>query len=163
MQINLSPIINGEVKELPFNFTQSVSGEASEIYFKGLDLTPAGDIEVSGKISEISGYYELDCKIRLPYETHCSRCGKAFSQLYECGMRRIVSAQAERGDDEEYIIYADRTLELDGPVCEELSISFPSKPLCKTDCRGLCPVCGQDLNEGDCVHSHENNQEKDTL
>ena len=163
MQINLSPIINGEVKELPFNFTQSVSGEESAVYFKGLDLISVKDIEVKGKVCDISGYYELDCTVRLPYETHCSRCGKPYSDVCECGMHRIVSAEASRGDDDEYIIYADRTLELDGPVYEELSIGFPSKPLCKADCKGLCHVCGQDLNEGDCEHSHVNNNEKDTL
>ena len=163
MQVNLTPIINGEVKELPFSFTQSVSDEAAGIYFKGLDLTPAGDMEVSGKVSDISGFYELDCMIRLPYETHCSRCGAPVTDVCVCEMHRIVSAEAERGDDEGYIIYADRALLLDGPVYEELSIGFPSKPLCKTDCRGLCPICGRDLNEGDCEHSHANNNETDTL
>ena len=159
MQVNLTPIINGEVKELPFSFTQSVSDEAALIYFKGLDLTAVGDIEISGRVCDISGYYELDCKVRLPYETHCSRCGKPYNDVCVCELHRIVSGDAQHGDDEGYIIYADKTLYLDGPVYEELSIGFPSKPLCKTDCKGLCHVCGQDLNEGDCEHSHGNNKE----
>ena len=158
MKLDISPVLNGEVKELPFNFTQSVSAEMADIYFKGLDLEPAGDIEISGRVSDLSGYYGLDCKISLPYITHCSRCGKQINDCFELVMKRIASAE-ERDGDEGYIVYSDRKIELDGPVYEELSIGFPSKPLCKTDCRGLCPICGQDLNEGDCEHGHDNNNE----
>lgn len=42
--------------------------------------------------------------------------------------------------------------ELDaGPALrEELLLALPDYPLCRPDCRGLCPQCGIDLNEGDC-------------
>lgn len=33
---------------------------------------------------------------------------------------------------------------------EEFVLSLPIKPLCKADCRGLCPTCGKNLNEGSC-------------
>lgn len=161
MKIDLTPILSGEVKELPFSFTENVSGVSSGIYFKGLDITPCGDIEVKGRICDISGYYELTCSVSLPYVTHCARCGKQIGKVCECGMRRTVSQQKEQESEDE-IFCADRQIELDTPVYEELSISFPSKILCREDCRGLCPVCGQDLNEGDCEHSLMNTN-KDTL
>ena len=153
MKIDLTPILSGELKELPFSFTENVSGEASDIYFKGLDITPDGDITVKGKICDISGYYELKCTVSMPYTTHCARCGRQIGSVCECGMQRTVSQQADRESDDDEIFYSDRQIELDSPVYEELSISFPSKPLCREDCRGLCPVCGQDLNEGGCEHS----------
>ncbi|MFW6088502.1 MAG: YceD family protein [Gemmatimonadota bacterium] len=42
--------------------------------------------------------------------------------------------------------------ELDvGPALrEELLLALPDYPLCRSECRGLCPQCGTDLNEGDC-------------
>ena len=165
MKLDLSPVLNGEVKELPFSFTQNVLDDEASVYFKGLDMTVRGDIEVKGTVRDISGYCELDCTVSLPYSTHCSRCGKETEGVCECVFQRIVSSDGSRLEDDEYIVYADRQLELDGPVYEELSISFPSKPLCKTDCKGLCPVCGQDLNEGDCGwgHKNENDNDKATL
>ena len=163
MKIDLTPILSGEVKELPFSFTENAAGEMSDIYFKGLDIIPRGDITVKGKICDISGYYELKSTVCMPYSTHCARCGKQIDLICECGVARTVSQQADsESDDDEIIFCTDRQIELDIPVYEELSISFPSKPLCRQDCRGLCPVCGQDLNEGGCEHS-ENNKEKDTL
>ena len=162
MKIDLAPILNGEVKELPFSFSENVSEGSADIYFKGLDAEPAGSIRISGRVYDLSGFYRLECRVSMPFATHCARCGKAFGYVCECDMQRIVSGDGEHDGNEEYIIYSDRQIELDGPVYEELSISFPSKPLCRQDCKGLCPVCGQDLNEGDCEHSR-NEQDKDTL
>jgi len=41
-------------------------------------------------------------------------------------------------------------LDLASLLWEEFSLALPVKPLCKPDCRGLCPVCGKNLNEGAC-------------
>ena len=161
MKIDLTPILSGETKELPFSFTENVSGELSGIYFMGLDITPAGSMEVKGKICDISGYYELKGSVSLPYTTHCARCGKTTENVCVCSIERTVSGQGGDEDDGD-IIYADRQIELDEAVYEELSISFPTKSLCREDCKGLCPVCGQDLNEGGYEHSRKDN-DTDTL
>lgn len=161
MKIDLTPILSGELKELPFSFTENVSGDMACIYFKGLDITPCGDIEVKGKICDISGYYELESSVSMPCFTHCARCGRQIKQICDCIIRRTVS-QSEDGEDDGNIVYTDRQIELDDAVYEELSISFPTKPLCSENCKGLCPVCGQDLNECGCEHSPDN-KDKDTL
>lgn len=41
-------------------------------------------------------------------------------------------------------------IELDPDIREEIILDYPIKPLCKADCRGLCPKCGANLNEGGC-------------
>jgi uncharacterized protein len=41
-------------------------------------------------------------------------------------------------------------IELDPDIREEIILDYPIKPLCKSDCRGLCPKCGANLNEGGC-------------
>ena len=38
---------------------------------------------------------------------------------------------------------------------EEFSLALPVKPLCRPDCRGLCPECGKNLNEGACGCSRD--------
>ena len=51
------------------------------------------------------------------------------------------------------IIYPDgfvKVVDLDELVMEDSYLSFPTRFLCKVDCKGLCPYCGQALNEGDC-------------
>ncbi len=51
---------------------------------------------------------------------------------------------------DDYIETPDFTLELDEVVISDIILHYPQKYLCKDDCRGLCPKCGKNLNEGDC-------------
>ena len=46
-------------------------------------------------------------------------------------------------------------LDLDVPVREAAILARPMAPLCRPDCKGLCPVCGADRNAGPCAHSEE--------
>ena len=43
-----------------------------------------------------------------------------------------------------------RTIDLDQDIKEEIILDYPIKPLCNPDCKGLCPKCGKNLNEGGC-------------
>ena len=62
---------------------------------------------------------------------------------------RPASAGALR-DDQVFPIDADNQIDL-RPVLQDLTIlSVPMHVVCRPDCAGLCPVCGQDLNEGSC-------------
>ena len=45
---------------------------------------------------------------------------------------------------------SDTDLDADELVCLEVLMNWPSKVLCREDCKGLCPRCGRDLNEGPC-------------
>lgn len=46
-------------------------------------------------------------------------------------------------------------IDLDEVVREELILNVPAWPLCRPDCRGLCPQCGLDLNETSCTCTRE--------
>ena len=41
-------------------------------------------------------------------------------------------------------------LDVETLVHNEILMNWPMKILCKEDCRGICPVCGQNRNQGDC-------------
>ena len=45
---------------------------------------------------------------------------------------------------------ADAARALDAFMESEISFNMPTKILCKPDCKGICKVCGKNLNEGDC-------------
>jgi uncharacterized protein len=52
-------------------------------------------------------------------------------------------------DEDGYAIF-DRRVDLTGPATDELALALPVVPLCRSDCRGLCPICGTDLNRDPC-------------
>jgi len=59
-------------------------------------------------------------------------------------------------EDDDVVFHDGRALDLDVPVREAAILARSMAPLCRPDCKGLCPVCGADLNERPCAHSEEN-------
>ena len=53
-------------------------------------------------------------------------------------------------DDDEISFIENNLLDVDKLLCEWILLSWPTKVLCREDCKGLCPRCGQNLNERDC-------------
>ena len=57
-------------------------------------------------------------------------------------------AQSDEFDEANYI--QGYTLDVDKLIYNEVIVGWPAKILCSEDCKGICNVCGQNLNEGTC-------------
>ena len=91
--------------------------------------------------------------VRAPLLLRCARClvpveGDATSEVVElyADPDRTVADDLEPG----YVIQ-DALLDLDVPLRDALVPAVPYRPMCRSDCRGLCPTCGVDRNEADCA------------
>lgn len=78
-------------------------------------------------------------KLRTPATLLCSRCVKTFEQPLK--VAQFVYHEELAGED---------FVDLTSNIREDIILELPQRALCKPDCRGLCPVCGKDLNEGAC-------------
>jgi len=58
-----------------------------------------------------------------------------------------------QGDEETLRIDEHHILDLDDVIRQDIVASTPLQPLCRADCKGLCEVCGHNLNEGPCGHA----------
>jgi uncharacterized protein len=56
-------------------------------------------------------------------------------------------------EDMEVDFIRDSEIDLDEIIKEQIYLSLPMKVLCSDQCRGLCPICGMNLNVSDC-HCH---------
>ena len=89
----------------------------------------------------------------------CDRCLEAaeFDVSAEVDEYYLFEEPEELGDDEDEVYYdlvsADRTIDLSGALLSALVMETPFVVLCREDCKGLCPVCGANLNEVDCGHA----------
>jgi uncharacterized protein len=69
----------------------------------------------------------------------CSRCLEEF----ESDFKKVIALNYP-------VDKSDPVINLEPDIREEIIIDYPLKPLCKPDCKGLCPKCGRNLNEGNC-------------
>jgi uncharacterized protein len=66
----------------------------------------------------------------------------------------VLEQDEEEGPDFE-LVGADSTIDLNDAVDTALIMEIPYVVLCREDCRGLCPVCGENLNHVDCGHAEK--------
>lgn len=110
-----------------------------------LTLTPDGrDVFVHGRL-----------EATVPQT--CGRCLESFPADVEVAVDVRVTPRPAAGEDHELAkddldtdFYTDDQLDLDRLIENETTLALDMKPLCRTECRGLCPVCGANRNVTSC-------------
>jgi len=89
----------------------------------------------------------------------CSRCVGEFSKVLSAGFDlQYLPQPKSTGTEEIELRYEDMdvgfydgiSLDIDLVVLEQIELALPMKFVCREDCRGLCPMCGADLNQSAC-------------
>jgi uncharacterized protein len=109
------------------------------------------------EIFEVQG--TLRTRIRLP----CSRCLKDFDTPlvsdFELSYTKEIPGLMDVFDEQEIELkveeigmfyFKGEEINLQQGIQEQVVMAFPLQPLCDENCKGLCPKCGSDLNQGDC-------------
>ncbi len=103
--------------------------------------------------------FRLVGTVRTELELACSRCLESFRLPVEVAFdqrylpQTEASAEQEREvgeDDLETSFYQDEQIDLNELLREQFYLVLPMKPLCREECKGLCPQCGTNLNTGTC-------------
>lgn len=144
-RINVGFIIHEEIgynHDFPFAFDRISLGEDFELRdFDGLlnvGKTPQGLI-VTG---EFKGRTTLECV----------RCLRSFEGALAWTFTELYAFDQRSVTDSGLILAEDAHIDAAGLIREFGLLEIPISPLCRPDCRGLCPECGQNLNEADCGH-----------
>ncbi|MCD7750877.1 MAG: DUF177 domain-containing protein [Lachnospiraceae bacterium] len=86
-------------------------------------------------------------------DMYCDRCLKPVPEKLDIHVERTVYAPdcvpADEAEDNLEIMDGYQ-LNMERLIFNEILMNWPAKILCRPDCRGLCKVCGKDLNLGDC-------------
>ncbi len=156
MQFNVSGLLKGPIGDIrEYDLEERVVGLEH--------LTESASV-----VAPISGHVQLmrtrsgilvTASLRTRVEMVCSRCLEpAFCDL-EIAVEEefFPTVEVYTGaaihwqdftDDEALLIDAQHILDMTEVVRQDLIVSLPMQPLCSPDCKGLCPHCGANLNEG---------------
>ena len=135
--------------------------------FPAGSLTPDGDrqyrvacvVTLDLLVRKGGSQYRLSGRIQGDLELDCSRCLEPFRLEVGVDVDLLyLPASENRGDAEVRIeeedlstaFYRDEEIDLRHLVQEQFQLVLPMKPLCRTDCRGLCTVCGGNRNAVPC-------------
>jgi uncharacterized protein len=143
------------VRKLPIRKSYapgSIDYQTSEIkQVEPLEVTATAEL-VDGQI-RISG--DLETKVELV----CARClepvveevSRSFDLLYSPLPKGTRPEEVRlKDDDAEIGFFEGEGLFLADVIREQVLLALPMKVICRSDCRGLCPNCGANLNHEDC-------------
>jgi uncharacterized protein len=88
----------------------------------------------------------------------CSRCAEEFDLPGHRRFRYVLAPRsmsddkdfALKAEDLEFSFYQSDEIDLTPLIREQALLALAERPLCSDECRGLCPQCGANLNQGDC-------------
>ena len=144
MKIDLKQLFNivGESKDIDYSITQD---ELSDI--RGFSF--ASPVRITGRLYNRTGVVSLDYSAHVTMSVTCDRCLRLLDREYHFDFDHIVVPSIS-GDNDDYVVADGESIEMNEIAVTDLLLQLPTKNLCKDDCKGLCMVCGCDLNETQC-------------
>jgi uncharacterized protein len=137
--VPVGDIVGTPGKERPFTGVSPVRLQLGETRVDG-------PMTVSGRVLGLIDAVKAEFAVTAPAHLTCTRCLTEWEEE--------LSVDAEQyfrhlPDEDGYSI-VDKQVDVTGPARDELALALPATPLCRVDCRGLCPTCGTDLNSDPC-------------
>ena len=115
------------------------------------------------KLSQLSGLVRVtrtaqgllvQVKMQAYLPAECVRCLTEFAQLLQIDFTDLYAFTPDSVTESGLILPDTGKIDLAPIVRDEMLLAIPISPLCRSDCKGLCPVCGENLNDISGVHEH---------
>ena len=147
-----------EKQDRTFKIGQLLSGEADALSFDRVfageweaDGLSFSEIRFSGTVKDEAGILRLSGTAQCELTAPCARCLAPVRACHTEEVKGVVSTENASEDPlEEFFPVEGETIDLLAIAESALLPALPFRLLCREDCKGLCPVCGKDLNQGDC-------------
>ena len=116
-------------------------------------------ISVDGRVRSSGSEVEVSGRVETKVSVECDRCLKmlempvsaGFKLQYITGQDYETSSAAELTPDEMALsVFDGQAIDVDEIVREQILLAVPDRALCDEKCRGICSICGTNLNAGSC-------------
>ncbi|MDO4301107.1 MAG: DUF177 domain-containing protein [Clostridia bacterium] len=106
------------------------------------------DASIDGMVCRRDADYIVEGKVKTVLNLNCDLCLSAFETKLDFDFNEVYSETPD--EDQEIWELSDKTIDLKPAVIANIMLNLPMQVLCSDDCKGLCPKCGHNLNDGDC-------------
>lgn len=96
------------------------------------------------------------CDFSAEVSADCARCLESFDQSLTTSFSELFAFSTKAMDESGLVVPEDGNIDFEPIVYEYLLLEMPISPVCREDCKGLCKICGMNLNEeSPALHTHE--------
>ena len=144
-EINLEPIFNEIGSSLQINHTLDLS----DIEISNVNPLKEPCI-IKGSIKNETDIVSLSAEVSVLYSGNCDRCAREVTKEFTIPMEHTFVTELNDNQNDEFILVPTMRFDLEGLATEDVLLYLPTKFLCDDDCKGICPQCGKNLNDGPC-------------
>lgn len=147
MLLGLSKIIDCPGGVIPFEMTLDMSQET----FGGSQ--PAKEpVKCRGQVRNTAGVLVLTGALTTRLHGICDRCAVEFQREVEFPVEAVLVSELSSEEDADpwTFLLEGECADLDDIMTTTFVLNMDTKLLCKEDCKGLCTICGKNLNDGSC-------------
>jgi len=147
-RINVGFLINQ-----PIGYNRDIPFELDRFTFD--DILAVDGLRGNLNISRTQSGLRIQGNFSAATHAECGRCLEDFGRQLETEFEEIFTYEHNPLSEEELIIPEDGNIDFEPYIRDYLLLEVPINPVCKPDCRGLCDICGENLNMRECGHAHE--------
>jgi len=131
-----------EIPKLALEGEQFAGEVPAELLNLGVQeqIRPEGAIRYDLFVQVVGHELVVQGSLSTDFSVACGRCAEIFST-------NMVISDFLRASE---LSEGQESVDLTDDIREEVLLNLPHYPVCKPDCRGLCPQCGHNLNRGAC-------------
>lgn len=125
--------------------------DLSNLEFMGENFIFQKPLRLTGKITNNTKNLELSAEVCGEMQVHCARCAEPFITSVSFPVEEVLLR--EGGDispDSDVVVFSGYEVDITDIVADNFFLNVSGRYLCKEDCKGLCSVCGCNLNEAEC-------------
>jgi uncharacterized protein len=97
----------------------------------------------------------LQVNLNAQTDLECVRCLNIFQQSLNIAFTELYAFSQRYVTDSGLLMPETGIIDLHPLLREYILLEIPISPLCFPDCEGLCPICGNNLNESKCIHDDQ--------
>ena len=97
----------------------------------------------------------VQAKMNATISSECVRCLTSIQLPLKIDFTELYAFSLQSVTDSGLLISDDAHIDLAPLVREYMLLEVPISPICRLNCKGLCPICGENLNEVTCEHSDQ--------
>ena len=145
MRLDLKEILDKD-GVIPFQYAMDLEG----LDFPSISrfLSP---LQAEGKVTSQAGVLTLTGTAGAKLQCICDRCGAEYIRDAVAALDTAVADELQDEENPDVYLLEDCGLDLDEVVSTAFVLGLDTKLLCRPDCKGVCPSCGQNLNDGPCA------------
>jgi uncharacterized protein len=122
-------------------------GHLFDVAVSETSVSKEADVIADVALTSIVGGINVKGAVTAPWNSECRRCLAEVTGLVVADVNEIFTPDEE---SEETYHYEDDEIDLEPLIRDAVVLALPIAPLCRDDCKGLCPNCGTNWNETTC-------------